>query len=62
MTNRTDLKQGDRVTVIADHPWATHSGTLVSYERYGLGWMGWRVMLDGNCGECYAEPDELRKN
>jgi hypothetical protein len=50
---------GDRVMVIGDHPWATHAGTLIAYERYGLGWRGWRVKLDGNCGECYASESEM---
>ena len=46
--------------VIGDHPWAGNAGTLVAYEKYGLGWYGWRVNLDGNCGECYVDEDQLR--
>lgn len=61
-TPTNDFKAGDRVTVIGKHPWTSHAGTLVTHERYGLGWMGWRVKLDGNCGDCYAEPEELRKS
>jgi hypothetical protein len=45
--------------VIGGHPWAGHAGTLIAYEKYGLGWYGWRVKLDENCGECYAREDEL---
>ena len=53
------LQPGDRVVLKAGHPWETHAGTLVKYERYGLGWMGWRVLLDGNGGECYANAEHL---
>jgi hypothetical protein len=53
------MKAGDRVVVVGKHPWATHAGTLVAWEKYGLGWLGWRVALDGNCGECYAATHEL---
>lgn len=53
------MKSGDRVMVIGAHPWAGNAGTLVTYEKYGLGWHGWRVTLDANCGECYAKEDEL---
>jgi hypothetical protein len=56
-----NFKSGDRVTVVGEHPWSTHAGTLIAYEKYGLGWMGWRVELDGNCGECYANATDLRK-
>jgi hypothetical protein len=52
-------KVGDRVMIIGDHPWVTHAGTLVAFEKYGLGWYGWRVKLDENCGECYASDDEV---
>jgi len=55
-----NLKPGDRVFVIGpEHPWNSHAGELIAFETYGLGWTGWRVMLDGNCGECYANADEL---
>jgi len=53
------VKAGDRAMVIGGHPWAGHAGTLIAYEKYGLGWYGWRVKLDENCGECYAREDEL---
>jgi len=56
-----NLRPGDRVMIIGDHPWVTHAGELVAFEAYGLRWTGWRVKLDGNCGECYARPDELLK-
>ena len=32
----------------------------IAFEKYGLGWMGWRVKLDGNCGECYASSMHLK--
>ena len=53
------LEPGMRVSIVGNHPWAQHSGRLIAYEKYGLGWFGWRVELDGNCGECYAKPNEL---
>ena len=53
------MKSGDRAMVIGSHPWAGNAGTLVAFEKYGLGWTGWRVQLDGNCGECYANEDQL---
>lgn len=57
---REALKPGDRVFITNQkHPWIGHGGELVAYEKYGLGWMGWRVRLDGNCGECYAKPDDF---
>lgn len=55
------LKEGDRVFVLQDHPWAGRAGVLIAYEMYGLGWHGWRVKLDGNCGECYANIDQLQR-
>jgi hypothetical protein len=56
---RKELKAGDRVFILPPHPWATHAGELIVYETYGLGWQGWRVKLDGNCGECYVKADEV---
>lgn len=53
------MKSGDRVIIIGDHPWAGNAGTLIAFEKYGLGWNGWRVALDANCGECYAGEHEL---
>ena len=53
------MKGGDRVMVIGSHPWAGHAGTLVAFEKYGFGWTGWLVKLDENCGECYANEDQL---
>lgn len=55
------IEPNDRVFIIGKHPWAGNAGTVVAYEKYGLGWMGWRVELDGNCGSCYAKPEELVK-
>lgn len=55
------LKPGDRVFIVGSHPWVTHAGVLIAWERYGLGWFGWRVKLDGNCGECFAGPEHLLK-
>lgn len=47
-----------------DHPWKTQAGELIAFEEYGPGpppllWTGWRIKLDGNCGECYANAHEL---
>lgn len=56
------LKAGTRVVIVGEHPWATHAATLVAYERYGLGWMGWRVALDEPYQlECYAKPSQIRR-
>lgn len=57
----SSLNSGDRVFVVGNHPWAGRAGELIGYEKYGLGWMGWRVALDGNCGECYANGSQLKK-
>ena len=53
------MKSGDRVMVIGGHPWSGRAGTIIAFEKYGLGWTGWRIALDGNCGECYARENEL---
>ena len=58
------MKPGDRVFITGpNHPWKGHAGELVAYEQYGPGqglkWWGWRVKLDGNCGECYANEGDL---
>ncbi|MCL5743768.1 MAG: hypothetical protein M1541_07550 [Acidobacteria bacterium] len=55
----TPLKGGNRVFILPPHPWAGHAGELIAYETYGMGWQGWRIKLDGNCGECYASESEL---
>ena len=54
------MKAGDRVMVVGNHPWAGHAGTLVAWENHPMGGQCWRVKLDGNCGECYANEDQLR--
>lgn len=54
------MKPGDRVFIVGPkHPWLGRAGELIAFETYGLGWQGWRVKLDENCGECYARPEEL---
>jgi hypothetical protein len=54
------LGEGSRVLITGNHPWATHSGTLLRYEKYGvLGWWGWRVKLDSG-QETYASMNEVR--
>lgn len=54
------LKAGDRVFITDQkHPWVGRCGELLAYEKYGLGWMGWRVKLDGNCGEAYVNTDQV---
>lgn len=59
MSTLETLKAGDRIWMLPPHPWAGHAGEVVAYEKYGLGWMGWRIKLDGNCGECYAKREEF---
>jgi hypothetical protein len=59
------LGEGSRVVIVShggsSHPWATHSGTLLAYEKYGvLGWWGWKVKLD-NGFETYASMNEIRR-
>lgn len=55
------FKPGDRAVLLSPHPWATHAGTVIAWETYGLGWKGWRVRLDEPFdGECYAKPKEMR--
>ncbi len=56
-----NLKAGKRVLILSGHPWSEHVGTLVAYEKYGLGWMAWRVRLDDPFGqECYAQATQVR--
>ena len=43
---KTTFAAGDRVLIVGKHPWAEHTGTLVEYGPYGLGWHGWLVLLD----------------
>ena len=60
MPNNPLLQPGDRVSITEQkHPYVGHAGELIAFETYGLGWTGWRVNLDGNHGETYANPDEL---
>ena len=56
------LKDGDRVFIVGKgHPWKGKAGNLIAYEKYGLGWMGWRVELDDPFGqECYARTEDLQ--
>lgn len=52
---------GDRIFIDdRKHPWVDHSGEVISgLETYGLGWHGYRVELDGNCGETYVMPEQV---
>jgi len=36
MTNLQNLKEGDRVILRGDHPWATSAGTVVGWEFIDL--------------------------
>ena len=54
------LAEGMSVKVGGRHPWAGERGTLVAFEEYGLGWHGWRVLLD-NGTECYASVVQLQR-
>lgn len=59
--NKTAVLQADdSVIITGKHPWTGERGTLVAYERYGPGWMGWRVALE-NGAECYVDITNLRK-
>jgi hypothetical protein len=58
------LKRGDRVFIHdPKHPWSGHAGVLIAFEEFGPGqglkWTGWRIELDGNCGQAYAAPEQL---
>lgn len=53
------LQPGDRVFILQPHPWGGCAGELIAYEKYGLGWMGWRVRMDNDM-QCYANPGDLR--
>ena len=56
------MKIGDRVFITdQSHPWNSHSGEVVSGEEaYGLGWKGYRVKVDGTCGqECYVRENQV---
>lgn len=56
----SELKAGDRVFITDQkHPWVGCAGELIAYEKYGLGWMGWRMRLDGNCGESYVNANQV---
>lgn len=59
-TTRRSLLAGDHVKLLGDHPWAGSTGTLVRFETYGLGWLGWLVKLE-NGHSCYADPVKLSK-
>lgn len=56
----TQFNPGDRVIIVGPHPWAGERGVLIAFEKYGLGWKGWRVELGGGA-ECYAGPINLRR-
>lgn len=51
------LQPGDRVLVVADHPWAGHSGTYVGNETTLVGPM-FKVQLDNGLG-CFAQRYQL---
>ena len=56
------LKIGDRVFITDQtHPWHGKAGEVVSaLEAYGLGWKGYRVCIDGTCGqEAYVNPEQV---
>jgi hypothetical protein len=52
------LPIGVRVSITdPTHPWTGHSGEIISSpEKYGLGWYGQRIKLDGNTGESFVRP------
>jgi len=36
MLHLNQLKEGDRVMLKGDHPWATHAGTVIGWEYVDL--------------------------
>jgi len=57
------MKAGDCILVVGKHPHSGTTGKLVAFEPYGpaiFGWKGWRVRLDGDWGECYCKPENLK--
>jgi hypothetical protein len=58
-----ELKEGDRVYLLGDHPWADHVGTLIAEEQYGPMFnrkTGWRIELDSG-QRCYAQPSQFSR-
>ncbi len=54
------MSPGDRVFIKSKkHPWSGEAGELVAFEKYGLGWMAWRVQLD-NGASCYANAEDMK--
>lgn len=51
---------GARVTITDPaHPFVSYAGKVLSGpEKYGLGWYGQRIELDGNMGESYVRPEQ----
>jgi len=49
-----------RVTITdSSHPWHTFAGKIIGDpEKFGLGWFGQRIELDGNHGEAYVRPEQ----
>jgi hypothetical protein len=58
MANHPNRSKRNRIR-LDDHPWAGNIGSLIAYEKYGLGWFGWRVKLDSG-QECYANKPYLK--
>jgi hypothetical protein len=52
--------EGASVEIVGVHPWQGARGTAVAFETYGLGWKGWRIVLDNGI-ECYAPTSQLQK-
>lgn len=57
------FKPGEKVLICGGHPWRGHTATLQAFERYGMGWIGWRMALTDLTPkhECYASVDQLQK-
>lgn len=56
------MKIGDIVFIVdRSHPWFGNSGQIVTLdEKYGLGWTGHRVKLDGQFGgETYVKTPQV---
>jgi hypothetical protein len=56
------LQEGDRVLLCADHPYATHTGTILGWETLSiLGHHVPKIQLDNGHQVFVLRPDQLKK-
>lgn len=54
------MTTGDRIRITGfNHPWRGYSAELIARETFGLGWVGWRISIDGGRGECFVRDGEF---